>query len=104
MRINEPVEDQVLPKNAEDVVDSSSEFEEIIKANVQQEEIRIKKLRGLIEDDFESATAISSNDVRVFLAKADHASQTYGYRRHIDECLANLDIVLIQPPSIRRSK
>ncbi len=53
---------------------------------------RAMKLKGLIEENLESGNAMTSNEAIQYLLCAERASKAYGYQRHVDQCMANLDI------------
>jgi hypothetical protein len=56
------------------------------------EQRRAMKLKGLIEENLETGKPMSPNQAIQYLIAAERASKAYGYQRHIDECMANLDI------------
>ena len=56
------------------------------------EEKRATKLRNMIAEGLEPGKPLSSAEAKLYLSKADLSSQQYGYRRHIEECMASLEI------------
>ncbi len=56
------------------------------------EQRRAIKLKGLIEENLETGNSMSPNEAIQYLMCAERASKAYGYQRHINECMANLEI------------
>ena len=56
------------------------------------EQKRANKMKSMIEESSGSGKAITPHEARLYLADADRSSKVFGYRRHIDGCMARLEI------------
>jgi hypothetical protein len=56
------------------------------------EQKRAMKLKGFIEENLEPGNPMTSNEAIQYLLSAERTSKAYGYQRHVDQCMANLDI------------